>query len=147
MKKFTAALVAISFLLTGCSFSFGTKTTTYVYSEEGFESEIILEHSGNVIKKETIINTIDVDSRSEMREYKEYIEEYSDEYNDVDGITHEATYEDDQVVETLVIDFKALDFDAAFELDNLGLEDGTEDGVGLKETVEMLEDEGYKKKD
>ncbi len=144
MKKIFIAIIA-TFVLTGCSFSFGTKTDTFILDEGEFVSEITLEHSMNIVKKETIVNTITFETKSDMRLMEDYIESYEDLYKDVDGLTHEVEYGNKKIVETLVIDFEELDFGATEALEKLGLDKELESGVGFKETEELLLDEGYEK--
>lgn len=68
----------------------------------------------------------------------------SESFQNVEGMIHSIEYDDLQAVESMTIDYEAIDFDALANLPGMSVDESAkENGVSMEKSVEMLEEAGY----
>ena len=150
MKKWFkfALLGLIMFALVACQSDKET-TTTLIYDEFGLTNEIVLIAEGDKVieqtsKTETTYEALGV---STAEEAEEMIAEFLVGYDSTEGVKHQIDYLDDCLVESVTVNYDAVDIDEMSELAGSAgsFADGdASKGVSLKLTVEMMEEMGFK---
>ena len=64
-------------------------------------------------------------------------------FQGIDGVTHSMDYQDDQVTETLIVDYGVADFEEVAQLEGSTFDDTDADYISLEKTIELLEDQGF----
>lgn len=122
------------------------KTRTFKAEEPGIEATITYYYQGDDVKKQTTENVIEYEAvgLESKDEAKEMFDPESEQFQGVDGVTHEMTYEDDHAIETLEVDYENLDFDEARSLPGMMFEEGAEEyGISMEQSAQMLLNEGF----
>jgi len=147
MKKWFkfALLGLILFALVACQ-SAEESTTKLVYDEDGFTNEIVLIAEGDKVieqtsKTETTYEALGV---STAEEAEEMMAEFLVGYDSTEGVKHQIDYLDDRLVESVTVNYDAVDIDEMSELAGSFVDGDASKGVSLKLTVEMMEEVGYK---
>lgn len=135
----------IFFALVACQ-SADESTTKLVYDEDGFTNEIVLIAEGDKVieqtsKTETTYEALGV---STAEEAEEMMAEFLVGYDSTEGVKHQIDYLDDHLVESVTVNYDAVDIDEMSELAGSFADGDASKGVSLKLTVEMMEEVGYK---
>lgn len=70
--------------------------------------------------------------------------EFMLDYDSTEGVKHQIDYLDDCLVESVTVNYDAVDIDEMSELAGSFVDGDASKGVSLKLTVEMMEEVGYK---
>ena len=147
MKKwFKFALLGfIFFALVACQSDKKT-TTTLIYDEFGFTNEIVLIAEGDKVIEETLRTETSYEDLfvSTAEEAEEIMAEFMVDYDSIEGVTHQIDYLDDRLVQSVTVNYDAVDIDEVSELAGSFVDGDASKGVSLKLTVEMFEEMGYK---
>lgn len=150
-KKSIGLLIIIPFalMLGACSSDDDLETRTFELEEEGIASEVTYYHNDDdEVVKQTTENIIPYDALglSSKDEAEEMLEAESDEMDDVEGITEEIEYDDDEATEKLEIVYDEIDPDEAEDLSGMMLEGDVENGVSMEKSAEIIEEQGFEEK-
>lgn len=135
----------IMLVLVACQ-SADESTTKLVYDEDGFTNEIVLIAEGDKVieqtsKTETTYEDLGV---STAEEAEEMMAEFMVDYDSTEGVKHQIDYLDNRLVQSVTINYDAVDIDEMSELADSFIDGDASKGVSLKLTVEMMEEVGYK---
>lgn len=144
MKKWLRCVLLglIFFALVACQSDKET-TTTLIYDEFGFTNEVVLIAEGDKVieetsKTETTYEDLGVSTAEEAEA------EFMLDYDSTEGVKHQIDYLDDCLVESVTVNYDAVDIDEMSELAGSFVDGDASKGVSLKLTVEMFEEMGYK---
>ena len=137
----------IFFALVACQSAEET-TTTLVFDEGGFYNEIVLIAEGDKVIEQTskTERTYEDLGVSTAEEAEEMLAEFLVGYDSTEGLTHQIDYLDDHLVESVTVNYDAVDIDEMSELAGSFVEGDASKSkdVSLKLTVEMFEEMGFK---
>ena len=147
MKKWFkfALLGLIFFALVACQSDKET-TTTLIYDEFGLTNEIVLIAEGDKVIEQTskTERTYEDLGVSTAEEAEEMLAEFLVGYDSTEGVKHQIDYLDNRLVESVTVNYDAVDIDEMSELAGTFVDGDASKGVSLKLTVEMMEEVGYK---
>ena len=127
MKKGLLSVIVIIgvFVLTACSMSAKEQKVSYEKEEKGVKIVLTYYAKGD----------------------KERLKDVLKSYNDIKGVKDELTYGEDAVTEKVEIDYTVVDMKKAKELVGVSTDGGDiSKGISLKNSIKLLEDQGYKEK-
>lgn len=104
------------------------------YKAEG--DKVIEQTSDNVIPYEAI-------GANNADEAEEMLAELVESYSNIEGITHNIEYQDNQAIESVTTNYELIDLEAAGELDGVILDGDVSQGVSLQRSVDMLVQQGF----
>lgn len=147
MKKLIGFItfVVLAVFLTACSES--ETTRTFEAEQDGIVTTLEYTAKGDKVIKQTTENVIQYDLAGiESKEQaKELFEPMTEQFQNIDGITHKLEYEDSKAIESLVIDYEAVDFDEIKDLPGMSFsEDPKENDISMEKSAEMIESQGFK---
>ncbi len=64
-------------------------------------------------------------------------------FEGIEGLTYEMDYQDDVAVEQLTVDYEKADMDEISNLMGSSFEGDVSEGISLKNSVEMLKEQGF----
>jgi len=101
--------LTISLVLVACSGAENTVTLTL--EEDGALTELIYKADGDKVTEQTTKNVIPYEliGINTAEEAESMLAEAVEEYQGIEGLTHEIDYQDDRLVETLVTDYENAD--------------------------------------
>ena len=102
------------------------------------EGDKVIEQTS---KSEITYEALDV---STAEEAEEMLAEFVVGYDSTEGLKHQIDYLDDRLVESVTVNYDAVDIDEMSELAGTFVDGDASKGVSLKLTVEMFEEMGYK---
>lgn len=148
MKKWMIICLTllISFTLAACGS--GEESTTVLQTEQnGVTIKITLEAEGDKVVEQTADNIITYEALglSSKEEAEAAFSEVNETFQGVEGVTHNMEFQDDQAVETLVVDYETADLEEVAQLEGSTFEDTDADFISLEKTIEMLESQGFEK--
>ncbi|MFD1413759.1 DUF1307 domain-containing protein [Oceanobacillus jeddahense] len=163
MPKMTfrfAGLICLFITMTLLAACGSKEKVTYQADIIGIEMEVALEAKEDTVEKQDIAlklsyELLEVESKEEAEEaiednLQDDIPEKMDEANDLKGIKVKTSYEKDQYIQTLSIDYNKIDVE---EADSVAIELGfpnlieDEDDLDFQTIVEDLENEGFTKEE
>lgn len=147
MKKLTGfvTILVLALFLTACSEDESTRT--FELEQDGISTTLVYTATGDKVTKQTTENVVQYDLAgiTSKEEAKELFDPMTEQFKSIEGLTHSLEYDDSKAIESLVIDYEAVNFD---ELENLpGMnfsEDPTNNGISMEKSAEMLESQGFK---
>ncbi|MBQ6144949.1 MAG: DUF1307 domain-containing protein [Lactococcus sp.] len=151
MKKGLLSVIVIIgvFVLTACSMSAKEQKVSYEKEEKGVKIVLTYYAKGDKVTKQTSENIIPYSAmgvKSE-EEAKELLKDVLKSYKDIKGVKDELTYGEDAVTEKVEIDYTVVDMKKAKELVGVSTDGGDiSKGISLKNSIKLLEDQGYKEK-
>ncbi|MBP1046578.1 YehR family protein [Enterococcus sp. BWM-S5] len=129
----------------------GLSTTVFEANVNGVETEMTYTHKGDkVVKQEThsVIQyeSLGVSSKEEAEEMFSFVAE---EY-DIDGVTYEVDYQEEEMTESVTVDYEKADIQEVMSLMGT-LNDQEEEGqkvkyISMKQSKELLLEQGYTEK-
>lgn len=148
-----ALLIGIWVTLFSCS-NHHAEETVLKQAENGIVSVVTLHHKGdNVIKQslrtEVHYEDIGLASKEEAEKYVAtdtgFFKLSFSQYKDVKGVEYSVVFNDDYLVEEMILDFKKLDFEKVMSLRGIWIAEQAPENknVSLGRTIKMLEDAGY----
>jgi uncharacterized lipoprotein YehR (DUF1307 family) len=145
MRKKIAIIgvVLISLLLTACGGEEQTVKATQTINGIELELEYIAE--GDRVKRQTAYNIMPYDAMgvTNAEEAEALLGETAAEFEGVNGLTHEIDYQDDQVVETLEVDFDEADIEELSTIPGMTFTEDAGNGISLEESIKLLEEQGF----
>ncbi|MGO2385184.1 MAG: YehR family lipoprotein [Pseudolactococcus laudensis] len=151
MKKGLLSVIVIIgvFVLTACSMSAKEQKVSYEKEEKGVKIVLTYYAKGDKVTKQTSENIIPYSAMGvkSAEEPKERLKDVLKSYNDIKGVKDELTYGEDAVTEKVEIDYTVVDMKKAKELVGVSTDGGDiSKGISLKNSIKLLEDQGYKEK-
>ena len=149
MKKLLLSCLA-ALCLVGCSSTpkeEDLKKTVCTLEDSGVSVKTVFEHDGTKVMKQTNTNTITLSASGMTKEMIEAAaKKASEAYGAIEGVTYSYEFKDDDTfVETTTIDFTAA---SIADLQSAGIvEAGEADYIGIKETLELNNQNGIECKD
>ena len=149
MKKLLLSCLA-ALCLVGCSSApkeEDLKKTVCTLEDTGVSVNTVFEHDGTKVMKQTNTNTITLSASGMTKEMIEAAAKTAEEaYGAIEGVTYSYEFKDDDTfVETTTIDFTAA---SIADLQSAGIvEAGDADYIGIKETLELNNQNGIECKD
>lgn len=145
MKKWILiATVLLTVLLAACG---KEEKVVFEFDESGVKSEVTYYAKKDKVTKQTTKTTLDysvlmIDSKEAA---EEMFKDQFAEYEDVKGVKHKVTYNDDNLVEEVEVDLSKVDFDDLSELTGSQV-DKDADYISLEESIKLMEDSGFTQK-
>ncbi|MGO2940507.1 MAG: YehR family lipoprotein [Pseudolactococcus laudensis] len=151
MKKGLLSVIVIIgvFVLTACSMSAKEQKVSYEKEEKGVKIVLTYYAKGDKVTKQTSENIIPYSAMGvkSAEEPKERLKDVLKSYNDIKGVKDELTYGEDAITEKVEIDYTVVDMKKAKELVGASTDGGDiSKGISLKNSIKLLEDQGYKEK-
>ncbi|GKW45904.1 YehR family lipoprotein [Planococcus sp. NCCP-2050] len=151
MKKFKGAmaLLAAAMLLAACGGE-EESTRTFELENDGVVTTMIYTTEGDKVTKQSTENLIqyDVAGLESKEQAQEVFDPLIEQFQGIEGITHNMEYDEEKAVETLEIDYEAVDFDEIENLPGMSFSDDPKDnGVSMEKSLEILESQGFKEVD
>ncbi|UJF26694.1 YehR family lipoprotein [Planococcus sp. 107-1] len=148
MKKFKGAmaLLAAAMLLAACGGE-EESTRTFELENDGVVTTMIYTTEGDKVTKQSTENLIqyDVAGLESKEQAQEVFDPLIEQFQGIEGITHNMEYDEEKAVETLEIDYEAVDFDEIENLPGMSFSDDPKDnGVSMEKSLEILESQGFK---
>lgn len=144
MRKILSMLfiVCLAVLLSACG---GHSTKVFEAEEEGFVVKISFKYKSDKVIEQTTENTLpyDVLGIPSKVEAEEFFGGFAKQFEGIEGITHEMTYNDDEVSEYLLINYDKVSYDEVKDLPGMLFEGDFEDGVSMERTEKLLKDQGF----
>lgn len=147
MKKLIGfiTLVVLAVFLTACGED--ETTRTFEAEQNGIATTLEYTAKGDKVTKQTTENVIEYELAGiESKEQaKELFEPMTEQFQNIDGITHKLEYDDTKAIESLVIDYEAVDFDEIMDLPGMTFsEDPKKNGISMEKSADMLVSQGFK---
>lgn len=148
MKKFKGAmaLLAAAMLLAACGGE-EESTRTFELENDGVVTTMVYTTEGDKVTKQSTENLIqyDVAGLESKEQAQEVFDPLIEQFQGIEGITHNMEYDEEKAVETLEIDYEAVDFDEIENLPGMSFSDDPKDnGVSMEKSLEILESQGFK---
>ena len=146
MIKKILTITVIAIILTGCSKASVMETDTYYGNIGGVEMIVELQHSDDILIKQTSENSLNyIDNGFTKVSAEETVNKYKSLYN-IEGVTYKAEVTQNSIKEKIIVDFEKADID---DLKRVGLiliksKDRKVYYVSYKATVQNLERIGLK---
>lgn len=123
----------------------GENTVTLKIEQEGVVSELTYTANGDKVTEQTANNEITYESLgvTNSEEAEEVLAEFVEGYGDTAGVTHSMDYQEDKAIETLTINYETADLEAVSELNGSTFEGDLSQGISLKNSVNLLLQEGF----
>ncbi len=136
-------------LLVGCilvACNAEEKTVTLQMEQEGVIMELTYKAEGDKVIEQSANNVLPYEALgvTTPEEAEEIMTEFIAGYDDTEGVTHNIDYQDDELIETLTIDYETVDLNEVNKLSGASFEGDLDKGVSLKKSIEVLEEQGYK---
>ncbi len=122
------------------------ETTVLKLVTDTTESTITYYHEGNLAKKQTTVNVVNIkmlEGSLTAEELEEKFMEAEKAYSQVEGLTYSYAQDEDFATENIEVDFTTVDVDAAAELVGMYLAGDVSNGVDLEASIKVLEGLGY----
>jgi len=146
MKKWVIICLTlfVSFTLVACN-SGSEETVTLQTEENGITVKLTYKAKGDKVTEQRADNVMPYESLgiSTPEEAEELFAELASGFEGIEGVTHKMDYQDDQVVESLTIDYEKADPNEVSGLSGSMSDGDLSNGISLKKSVEMLEEQGY----
>lgn len=143
-----ALAVALFFILKGGANS-GEQVVTYKGSTvKGIETTLTYYAKDDKVYKQTSKSVIPYSALgvTSAEEAKELFDDIIESLQDIDGYTDEVEYTDNEVIETVSVDFDVADLNKLEELNIWLMKDGDlTSGISLSESAKYLEENGFTK--
>lgn len=148
MKKLTGfmTILVLAIFLTACS-NGSESTRTFELEHDGIMTTMVYSSSGDKVTMQTTENVIkyDLAGLTSKEEAQELFAPMTKQFQNIDGLTHKMEYDDSKAIETLAIDYEAVNYKEIEKLPGMAFSEGSKDkGVSMKKSVELLESQGFK---
>ena len=146
MKKLTGFIIimVLALFLTACG---SESTRTFELEQNGVITTMVYTTKGDKVTKQSTENIIQYDLAGipSKEEAQELFAPLVEQFQDIDGITHKLEYDDTKAIESLVIDYEAVDFDEIMDLPGMTFsEDPKKNGISMEKSADMLVSQGFK---
>lgn len=146
MKKWTMLLfVAMLTIVLGACGSKGD-TVTLEVEQDGNHSEITYDYDeDDIVTKQTTKNVVTYESMglSSKEEAEEALTAVLDEFEDIEGLNHDITFDDDSLTEELTVDYEKADIEEISELPGSDFSGDYENGIDVNESIKAVEAQGF----
>lgn len=148
MKKFKGmmGLLALAVMLAACGGEDGS-TRTFELENNGIVTTMVYTMEGDKVTEQSTENLIEYEAAgiASKEQAQEVFDPLIEQFQGIEGITHNMEYDEEKAVETLEIDYEAVDFDEIENLPGMSFSDDPRDnGVSMEKSVEILESQGFK---
>lgn len=149
MKKLTGLLtvLVLALFLTACGDEEATRT--FVIESDGVLTTMVYTSTDDKVTKQSTENIIryDLSGLSSKEEAQQIFDPMIEQFQNIKGIAHTMKYEDSKAIETLSIDYKAVNFDDIEGLPGMSFsEDPRENGISMEKSAELLLSQGFTEK-
>lgn len=124
----------------------GENTVTLQLEESGVIVKLTYKADGDMVYEQTADNEIPYETigATNQEEAEEIMGGYTEEYEGIEGVTHEFEYLDDKVVESLTVNYEEADAEEVSQLTGAEFDGGDlSQGVSLQQSVQLLQTQGY----
>jgi uncharacterized lipoprotein YehR (DUF1307 family) len=147
MKKLTALITILvsAIFLAACS-NGSESTRTFELEHDGIMTTMVYTSTGDKVTSQTTENVIpyDLTGLASKEEAQELFAPMIEQFQNIDGLTHKMEYDDSKAIETLAIDYEAVNFEEIENLPGMAFSEGSKDkGVSMEKSVEVLESQGF----
>lgn len=147
MKKITGfiTIAVLAVLMVACSGG-SESTRTFELEQNGVKTTMIYTTVGDKVTMQTTENLIQYDLAgiTSKQEAEEIFTPMVVQFQNIDGVTHKMQYNDSEAIETLAIDYETVNFEDIADLPGMDFsDDPTENGVSMKQSLEILESQGF----
>lgn len=139
-------MVSVLFLVmvaTGCQ---KEETKTFTQTKNGITLQMEYTYKGDMILQQKATNTMPyaIFPVETLEGIHFLIDKLSQPYRDVKGVKQSIDYQEEQAVETVIVDYRELDFDAAKEIDSIFIgEAKTKEEVSMQSAEKWLLEKGF----
>lgn len=146
-KRITGFIIALISLIVLAACGSSEETVSYQAEEEGVKITLTYTAEDDTVTEQTSENEIEYAALglTDKEQAEEIFNPVVEQYQNVDGITHEIDYQDDKVVESVSVDLTTVDMDELTALEGAMFEPGENDEISLERSVEMIESQGFEK--
>lgn len=118
---------------------------TFVLEDEGMVVKLTYYHEGDEVVKQTTENILSYEENGiESKEQAEQMmEPQSEQLQGYDGLTEEIDYGDDELTETMEIDYTKADLDEISDLPGMMQDGDTDGGISMELSAQMLLEQGF----
>lgn len=122
------------------------ETKTFTLSQNGVESKLIYTCKGDKVTKQTAENAMSYTALgvSSKEEAEKMLKETSDKFQDIDGLKEKIEYKDDKAIETIEVDYTKISSEDIKKIPGMSTSGDASKGISMKESVKLLESQGYK---
>lgn len=133
----------ISFTLVACNSK--EEIVTLQAEEQGIILKLTYKAEGDKVIEQTADNVMPYESLglTTAEEAKEIFGDAVAEYEGVKGVKHSMDYQEDKAVESLTINYAEADLEEVSHLVGTMFDGDTSEGISLKKSIEMLEEQGF----
>jgi len=140
-------MVAILFLvaiLAAC----GQSSDTYTIEEDGISITMTFKHKDDKITEQTMENVMPYEVMGlESKEQAEALfGMVMGEMEDIPGVKHDVKYKKNELVQTMVVDYKKASSGDAMDMGGMFFDADFDDSLSMSEMDEMLISQGFTKK-
>ncbi|CAM4088272.1 DUF1307 domain-containing protein [Listeria booriae] len=139
-------LLILAVGLVGCGSKEESKTFTS--EQNGMKMELTYTYKGDKVTKQTTKNVIPYKTLgvSTKEDAEKSLKALSDKYQGVKGLKESLTYNDDNVVESVEVDYENADLDKLAKIPGMLISGNTKKGISMKKSQEVLEKQGFTEK-
>ncbi|MFD1337253.1 YehR family lipoprotein [Oceanobacillus iheyensis] len=132
------------FVLAACG---SEETVTYQAEENGISITLTYTAEGDNVVKQVSESEIEYSALgvTTKEEAEELLAPLVEEYQNINGLTHEIDYQDDKVVEKVTVDYNEADASEIAELEGSMFEGDPTEGISLEKSIELIESQGFEK--
>ncbi|MDX8046779.1 DUF1307 domain-containing protein [Gracilibacillus sp. S3-1-1] len=114
-------------------------------TDEGLMVRLTYKGIGDLVTEQTTESIVKYDSMglSNAEEAQEALEELTEEYTGIEGVSYNVDFQDDQFVESLSINYEIADPSVLTELTGAFVEGDLSNGVSLQDSVRMFQAQGF----
>lgn len=124
------------------------KTKTFELEKNGATMEVTYTYKGDKVLKQTSKNKIPFSALgvTTKDQAKAKLQAKADQYQGIKGLKENITYGDDEVSETVAIDYEKVDMDQVSGISGMMTEGNTKNGISMEKSEKMLKEQGFKEK-
>ncbi|WP_419893102.1 YehR family lipoprotein [Oceanobacillus kimchii] len=145
VRKAGLLFIAVAmFALVACN---SEETVKYQAEEDGILITLTYTAEDDKVVKQVSESEIEYRALgvTTKEEAEELLAPLAEDYQNVDGLTHEIDYQDDKVVEKVTVDYNEADASEIAELEGSMFEGDPSEGISLEKSIELIESQGFKK--
>ncbi|MFS0750008.1 YehR family lipoprotein [Oceanobacillus sp. 1P07AA] len=135
-------IVVTMFTLVACN---SEETVTYQTEEQGISITLTYTAEDDKVVKQVSESEIEYRALgvTTKEEAEELLAPLVEDYQNIDGLTHEIEYQDDKVIEKVTVDYNEADAQEIAELEGSMFEGDPSEGISLEKSIELIESQGF----
>jgi uncharacterized lipoprotein YehR (DUF1307 family) len=123
----------------------GENIVTLETEQNGIIMKLTYKANGDKVFEQTANNVMPYESLgvTTAEEAEAILAELVAGYQEAEGVTHNMDYQDDQVIESLTIDYAIADVDIVSQLSGSSFEGDLSQGISLQRSIDLLLQQGF----